>query len=67
MTEKQGAVLVACPTYAGKEYALDAWVEGYRALDYEPKFAYQVDNTAISEAYFERIKETGIEATHVVP
>ena len=67
MTEKQGRVLVACPTYAGKEYALDAWVAGFREMEYEPRFAYQVDNTSQSEACFDRIKATGIEATHIVP
>jgi hypothetical protein len=63
-----GRVLVACPTYAGKEYALDAWVAGARALQYDGDVsAYQVDNTAVSLAYFERIKRTGIEATHLTP
>jgi hypothetical protein len=28
MSEQTGRVLVACPTYAGKEYALDAWKAG---------------------------------------
>lgn len=67
MSEAKGSVLVACPTYAGKEYALDAWVAGYEAMEYEPRHAYQVDNTATSTAYFDRVKATGIEATHVVP
>lgn len=65
---EQGRVLVACPTYAGKEYALDAWMAGYRALDYPDKFAYQVDNTAISTAYFDRLRAfPDLDATHVVP
>lgn len=67
MSDEKGRVLVACPTYGGKEYALDAWVAGFNALDYEPKYAYQVDNTAVSEKYFDRIVATGIQATHVVP
>ena len=67
MSVEKGRVLVAAPTYAGKEYALDAWVAGFHALDYEPKYAYMVDNTAVSEAYFRRIEATGIQATHVVP
>lgn len=58
---------MACPTYAGKEYALDAWVAGFRALDYEEKFAYQVDNTRISPAYFEQLKSKGIDCTHLQP
>lgn len=67
MSVEKGSVLVACPTYAGKEYALEAWAAGYHAMTYEPRFAYQVDNTAVSEAYFDRIRETGISATHLVP
>lgn len=63
----QGRVLVACPTYAGKEYALDAWVAGFKALTYEQKFAYQVDNTRVSPAYFEKLKSKGIDCTHLTP
>lgn len=67
MSTEQGAVLVACPTYAGKEYSLRAWWNGYKAMAYEPRYAYQVDNTAVSMAYFERLKDLGISATHVAP
>lgn len=67
MTEQSGRVLVACPTYAGKEYALTAWVEAYQALTYEPRFAYQVDNTRVSFAYHERLKAAGISTTHLTP
>lgn len=66
----KGSVLVACPTFAGKEYALDAWVAGFRGLRGaypEPVYAYQVDNTAISTRYFDRIKATGIDASHLTP
>lgn len=64
----RGSVLVACPTYAGKEYSLEAWKAGYEALVYdEPKFAYQVDNTAAGTGYFERLKDLGISATHIAP
>ena len=67
MSIEKGRVLVACPTYAGKEYALDAWKAGFDAMTYQPRVAYQVDNTAISEAYFDRIRGLGIDSTHVVP
>jgi hypothetical protein len=66
-----GRVLVACPTYAGKEYALDAWVAGFRALDYPDLSAYQVDNTnrALDPdlRFFGRVKATGIEVSHLDP
>lgn len=67
MSQSTGRALVACPTYAGKEYALDAWVAGFNALDYEEKHAYQVDNTRVSPAYFDRLKSKGIDCTHLQP
>jgi hypothetical protein len=48
MSESTGRALVACPTYAGKEYALEPWLAAFRALTYEAKHAYQVDNTRVS-------------------
>ncbi len=67
MSERRGRVLMACPTYAGKEYALEPWLAGYRALTYQPVVAYQVDNTRVSHGYFERLKATGIDVTHLQP
>jgi hypothetical protein len=45
------SVLVANCTFAGKEPALDAWVEGYKALTYQPREVFCVDNTGVSDAY----------------
>jgi hypothetical protein len=66
MTGK-GKVLVACPTYAGKEYSLKPWVDAFNALTYDEKYAYQVDNTRVSTAYFEELKKYGIDCSHLVP
>lgn len=63
----KGKVLVACPTYAGKEYSLKPWLESFNNLTYENKHAYQVDNTRVSTAYFEVLKQTGIDCTHLTP
>lgn len=63
----KGKVLVACPTYAGKEYCLDAWIDCFDHLEYEDKVAYQVDNTRISKAYFETIRSKGIDCTYLQP
>lgn len=63
----RGSVLVACPTYAGKEYALEPWVKMFNDLNYEPKYAYQVDNTRVSKGYFELLKSKGIDCTHLQP
>jgi len=62
-----GRVLVGAPTFAGKEYALDPWIEMFKALDYAPKHLYTVDNTRISLAYFELLKRKGIDCTHLTP
>lgn len=67
MSKKTGKVLVACPTYAGKEYALKPWMKAFKALTYEPKFAYQVDNTRVSKGYFERLKKEGIDCSYLQP
>lgn len=67
MSEATGRVLVACPTYAGKEYALDPWLAMFKALRYEPKHAYQVDNTRVSTAYFELLRSKGIDCSHLTP
>lgn len=67
MSEGRGRVLVACPTYAGKEYALDRWIAGYNALDYAEKSLYTVDNTRVSLAYFELLKRKGVNCSHLTP
>lgn len=63
----KGRVLVACPTYAGKEYCIDAWIKMFKDLKYEDKYAYQVDNTRVSLAYFDLLKEKGVDVTHLTP
>jgi hypothetical protein len=67
MTPDKGRVLMACPTYAGKEYALDAWIAGFKAQTYTDKHAYQVDNTRVSTAYYEQMRAKGIDVTHLTP
>jgi hypothetical protein len=67
MSFATGRVLVACPTYAGKQYALEPWIEMFHALTYAPKHAYQVDNTRVSQKYFEVLKASGIDCTHLTP
>jgi hypothetical protein len=62
-----GKVLVACPTYAGKEYALNPWLKAFNDLNYKDKYAYQVDNTKISDKYFKTISEKGIDCSYVQP
>jgi hypothetical protein len=67
MMEDKGKVLVSCPTYAGKQYALEPWLDAFNAYTYKNKHAYQVDNTRVSTAYFELLKSKGIDVTHLTP
>jgi hypothetical protein len=67
MTEQRGRVLIGCPTYAGKEYCLDAWIAACRSQTYDPKFLYTVDNTRVSQAYFDLIRSKGVDCTHIQP
>jgi len=63
----KGKALVSCPSYAGKQYCLDAWIDAYNALTYPDKQAYQVDNTRVSMAYFELLRSKGIDCSHLQP
>lgn len=67
MSETTGRALVACPTFAGKEYALDAWLAACQAQTYEEKHLYQVDNTRVSMAYFELLRSKGVDCSHLTP
>lgn len=67
MSTEQGSVLVACPTYAGKEYALDSYLAAYAALTYEPRDLYMVDNTGAGTGYFETLKARGVRCAHLFP
>jgi hypothetical protein len=67
MSEATGKALVACPTYAGKEFALKDWIDCYKSYTYEPKHAYMVDNTRVSLGYYNRLKSEGIDVTHLQP
>ena len=66
MREKHLA-LVVHPTYAGKNYALDEWVDAYNALTYEPRTTFIVDNTAVSKAYLATLQAKGLNAVHLQP
>lgn len=66
-TPDLGRALVACPTYAGKQYALEPWLAAFNALTYPDKRAYQVDNTRVSQAYFNLLKSRGIDCSHLTP
>ena len=59
------SVLVACPTYDGKDYALEEYLNAYNAFTYPQKHLFLVDNSASN--YLEKLKGHGIECEHLVP
>lgn len=67
MKDERGKVLMACPTYAGKEYALKEWIKAYKALTYSNKVAYQIDNTRVSDGYYKLLKKQGIDVSRLEP
>jgi len=61
------SVLVAAPTYAGKGYALDAYLAAYSALDYPSKELLLIDTTVGSESYFMRLDFLGVKVGRLEP
>jgi len=61
------SVLVATPTYAGKAYALDAYLDAFRALDYPSKELLLIDTTVGSESYFMRLDRLGVKVGRMEP
>lgn len=60
-------VLVACVTFAGKEPALQRWLEAYHNLTYKDKSLFVVDNTGVSDAYLKELRKRGVDSTRIVP
>lgn len=58
-------VLVACPTYDGKRYALPAYIEAYNAFMYPKRGLFLVDNTPTGPAYAEHLRTLGVPCTRV--
>jgi predicted RNA methylase len=60
-------VLVACPTYDGKNYALTAYIEAYNAFVYPYRGLFMVDNTGKGLRYYEHLKAIGVPCAHINP
>lgn len=60
-------VLVACPTYRGKAYALEAFVNAYNNFTFPHRGLYMVDNTGDSWEYFEHLKRLGVPCDYEPP
>jgi len=62
---KQPKVLVACPTYKGKDYCVDEWVDHIKNLKYTNYDILLVDNTADEGEHAKWLSDTyGIEVIH---
>lgn len=60
-------ILVACPTFAQKGYALEEWVRAYRAFNNADRAAFMVDNTPGTLDYLHQVRTLGIPAVHLEP
>lgn len=60
-------VLVACPTFDDKAYALEAWVTAYESLIYPRKDVFVVDNTAGTLDYTRRVRFYGLTCAYQAP
>ena len=60
-------VLVAAPTYSGKDYALTAYLAAYGAFTCQERALFMVDNTRGTLAYARKLRALGIETAHVEP
>lgn len=59
-------VAVCCPTYDGKNYCFDRWVEQYNKLSYPNKVLFVVDNSATKDNW-KRICAMGIKCKYINP
>lgn len=60
-------VLVACPTYRGKAYALDAYLGAYNNFTYPHRGMFMVDNTGIGLDYFRHLQSCNVPCEHIDP
>lgn len=64
---EQDNVLVACPTYKGKSYSLEAYISAYNNFTYPHKGLFMVDNTGDGMKYFEHLKSLKVPCDYVPP
>lgn len=57
-------ILVACPTYDGKDYIIDQWVAAVKSLDY-PNFEWLIVDNSKGSSYTRKLRERGYKVVHV--
>jgi hypothetical protein len=60
-------VLVACPTYKGKSYALEAYIRAYNDFAYPHRALFMVDNTGDGLRFYEHLKSLNVDVVHINP
>jgi len=65
--EKTYRVLVAAPTYLGKDYALDQYLRAYEAFTFSPRGLLLVDNTRDNGEYAAHLEKLGVPVRRVEP
>lgn len=58
-------ILVAAPTYRGKDYALAQYLACYEAFTYADRRLFMVDNTIGTLSYARKLRALGVETEHV--
>lgn len=58
--EHEDSVLVAAPTYRGKDYALDRYQAAYEAFEWPERSLLLVDNTRDGGEYAQSLRDRGI-------
>lgn len=57
-------ILVACPTYEGKDYIINQWVDAVRNIDY-PNFEWLIVDNSVGTSYTRKLRERGFKVVHV--
>ncbi len=59
-------ILVACPTYDGKKYALREWIKALKKLDVNGlRVNFLVVDTSKTEDYKKELEQNGLEAERI--
>jgi len=61
---KYPKILIACPTYEGKDYIIDKWVENIKNISY-PNFDYLIVDNSVNEEYYKKLESRGYNVVHV--
>jgi hypothetical protein len=67
MNKMLDRVLVACPTYHGKHYALTAYLSAYNNFLYPHRNLFMVDNSGNGLKYQRHLHSVGVISAHIDP